>query len=107
MDSRKAKVVVLRLIGAWIFAPVVWYVIAMSFSGMVYAICHGRPVFGPYGRDKSLSNVAIEFPIVMILTTIAFPFTSPGTEGRWWPRAALIICLIAGLVTVLIPGLPE
>ena len=107
MQEARARVIVLRLACAIVAAPLVWYTMAMGYNALVWAFGQGHPVFGPYGREKSLSNLVVEFPLVMILTAVALLFTAPGTDRRWWPRAVCVIILVSGVVTILVPGLPE
>ena len=105
--SDRSVVIFLRLIGTWVAAALAWYAMAMLVGSIVWRLCHGHPVFGAYGSDKGLSNLVLECPAVLLLTTLVFPFTKPGREGRWWPRAVWIIILVGLLVTILVPGLPE
>ena len=96
-----------RLLGTWIVTPLIWLALAEAVGSVVWYAFHGQAVLGPYGRDKSLSNLAVELPATLILVTLAFPFTQPGQEGPWWRRGVWVVVVIAALVTLVVPGLPE
>ena len=105
--TRRSFRIAFRLIGIWIATPLIWFALASALGSVAWYAVHGQAALGPYGRDKSLSNLAVELPAALILVTIPFPFTLPGSEGPWWRQAAWVTVIVSALVTLLIPGLPE
>ncbi len=106
IENRPIRIV-LRLLATWCAAPFVWYVAAMIVRGAFWYLFHGKAVFGPYGADKSRSNLAVEVPAVLIIVTAIFPLTRPGRDERWWRIGASLVTVVAVLVALLVPGLPE
>lgn len=106
IENRAVRIAV-RLLAMWLAAPIVWFAAAMIVGGVFWHLFHGKAVFGPYGADKSLSNLAVELPAVLILVTAIFPLTGPGRDAKWWRIGASLITVVAALVALLVPGLPE
>ena len=96
-----------RLLLAGVIGVVFWYAIDMLYNIIIWQLTGGHEVVGRYGRDKSLSNMVVEFPCVTIIIFASFLFARPKVENKWLKK---YLCFLLPLLTVLsliVPGLGE
>jgi hypothetical protein len=91
----------------------VWYTAFLAVQCTMWALFKGRPVWGPYGGDKSLSNCFVESMLVLFLSGIyllRFPLSrgrSQEERGRIARALFVVVAVSAVIVAVAVPPLPE
>lgn len=94
-----------------LFVPlVVWLGMAMATQVVTWRFYHGRAEGGLYGVDKSLSNVIVEPPIVLLfaaLPLLRFAIEDPNARAAAGRRLRILALAAAALTAVFVPGLGE
>lgn len=90
------------------FACSTWWVLMWAQKVISWQVWHGRALAHGYGGDKSLSNLVVEPPLVIVLTVIAVTAGRRLAGSRYSYRVAAVIGLcMAAIVVGIIPALPE
>ena len=90
------------------FACSTWWVLIWVQKVICWQVWHGRALAHGYGGDKSLSNLIVEPPLVIVLTVIAATLSRrlAGTRYSYRVAAAIGLCM-AAIVVGIIPALAE
>jgi hypothetical protein len=98
---------VARLIGFVLLALLYWYLLSAIYNLLLPLLHMQQASIGIWGREKSLSNLAIETPLVIAIGLICGVAAAPWKETRWFKRAAMIALPLIFAVVLLVPGFTE
>jgi hypothetical protein len=108
MNGESTSMVLLRrLLLAGLIGVVSWYAIDVLYNTIIWQITGGHEVLGRYGRDKSLSNMVVEFPWVITIILISFLFTKPRVDKKWLRKYLCLLIPLLTILSVIVPGLGE
>ena len=89
----------------------VWFVVALILKLAIWELTDGHAVFGPYGRDKGLSNAIVEPTLVLALSGVYLPalwgITFNTRNMRTSRRLLVLSVTLACLVAVITPPLRD
>jgi hypothetical protein len=96
-----------KLMQLGIFSMFIWCLASIAYNLAIWPITGGHGAWAQWGRDKSLSNMVVEMPYVLMATATAFLLSKPWKDSPWRKRALLYDTTLIVAVVLILPGLGE
>ncbi len=96
-----------RMLLAGVIGLVAWYAIEMVYNLVIWQMTGGQQILGKYGRDKSLSNAAVEMPWALAIIFLSFVLARPMSNNKWLMKFIYISLPLLAVLCIIVPGLGE